>query len=53
MRFKLFNYFSLRGMAHDLWLSYSFTDRAAIKCCIIYCFLLCHAQIEMASVKWD
>lgn len=53
MRFQQFNYFSLRGTACDLWLSYSFTDHAAIKVCIIYCFLLCHAQLEMASIKRD
>lgn len=53
MRFKLFNYFSSRGTVHDLWLSYSFTDHTAIKCCMIYRFLLCRAQIEMASVKRD
>lgn len=53
MRFHELDYFSLRGTACDLWLSYSFTDRAAIKGYIIYCFLLCHAQPEMASIKRD
>lgn len=53
MRFHELDYFSLRGTACDLWLSYSFTDRAAIKGYIIYCFLLCHTQPEMASIKRD